>query len=229
MHLVELTGVEKHYGIGAAAVAALRGVDLAVEPGEFVAVLGRSGSGKSTLMNLLAGLDHADVGTVTVDGQELGSLDGRGLAAFRATRIGIVFQSFHLLPGRSALENVALPLAIDGVARGERERRARETLASVGLGPRVKHTPGELSGGEQQRVAIARALVREPALLLCDEPTGNLDSATAGEVAEVLAHLHRDQGRTIVMITHEEELARRIATRIVRLDDGAIASQERVA
>lgn len=226
MALVELTSVRKRYGKGAAAVEALRGVDLAVEEGEFVAVLGRSGSGKSTLMNLVAGLDRADEGAVCVAGEDLGRLPGPALARHRGRRIGIVFQSFHLLPGRSALENVEMPLKIDGVPRAERRRRAAETLDRVGLAPRATHRPAELSGGEQQRVAVARALVRDPALLLCDEPTGNLDSATADEVSSLLSRIHREMGRTVLLITHERDLADRLADRIVTLADGRVESVE---
>lgn len=229
MSLVRLQDVRKRYGQGAASVEALRGVDLEVTQGEFVAIVGRSGSGKSTLMNLLAGLDRPTSGAVVVDDADMATLAPRSLAAFRGSRIGIVFQSFHLLPGRSALENVALPLALDGVPTAERNRRASASLAAVGLDHREDHSPAELSGGEQQRVAIARALVREPALLLCDEPTGNLDTTTADEVAKLLEQLNRDEGRTVVMITHEQELARRLASRIVTLKDGVIETEERLA
>jgi putative ABC transport system ATP-binding protein len=226
MSLVELRSVEKRYGLGDAAVRALIGVDLDVAAGEFVAVLGRSGSGKSTLLNVLAGLDRADSGTVVVDGEDLGKLTPAGLARYRASRIGIVFQSFHLLPGRSALENVEIPLLLDGTPRDERRRLASEALASVGLASRARHAPSELSGGEQQRVAIARAVVRRPALLLCDEPTGNLDSTTAVGVMDLLAALRRDRGCTIVMITHEADLADRYATRRVNMRDGRVIAPE---
>jgi len=223
MPFVELRGVIKSYGRGEAAVEALRGVDLDVEAGEFLAVLGRSGSGKSTLLHLLAGLDRADAGTVTVDGRELRALPPREIATYRARTVGIVFQSFHLLPGRTALENVALPLALDGVDRGERLGRARAALDDVGLGARAGHTPAQLSGGEQQRVAVARALVRRPPLLLCDEPTGNLDTANADGVVELLVRLRDERRCTVVMITHEPDLAARTATRSVRIEDGRVA------
>ncbi len=228
MPLVELRGVLKRYGRGTAAVTALAGVDLDVLAGEFVAVLGRSGSGKSTLMNLLAGLDRADGGTVRVAGDDLGALTPAGLARYRATKIGIVFQSYHLLPGRSATQNVELPLALDGTPVSERRRLAEEALDAVGLAERRDHAPSELSGGEQQRVAIARALVRKPPLLLCDEPTGNLDSATAGEVMEILARLRRERGATVVMITHEADLADRYASRRVTMKDGRVVASEAV-
>ena len=168
MPLVELRDVVKRYGRGDAAVVALRGVSLDIDEGGFVAVLGRSGSGKSTLMNLLSGLDRADEGSVRVAGDELSTLTPAGLARYRATRIGVVFQSFHLLPGRAALDQVELPLALDGVPRAKRAELAAEALREVGLGGRLDHTPAQLSGGEQQRVAVARALVRRPPVLLCD-------------------------------------------------------------
>jgi putative ABC transport system ATP-binding protein len=222
MPLVEMRSVVKRYGRGVSAVTALAGVDFDVATGEFVAVLGRSGSGKSTLMNVLAGLDRVDEGVVRVAGDDLGALDAAGLARYRATRIGVVFQSFHLLPGRSAAENVEMPLVLDGVPRADRRRLAAEALAAVGLAARADHAPAQLSGGEQQRVAIARALVRRPPLLLCDEPTGNLDSATAVEVMELLAALRRERGATIVMITHEPDLADRYASRRVTMRDGRV-------
>jgi putative ABC transport system ATP-binding protein len=222
MPLVELRDVVKRYGRGVAAVTALAGARLDVEEGEFVAVLGRSGSGKSTLLNLLAGLDRADEGTVRVAGADLAAMDAAALASHRASRIGIVFQSFHLLPGRSAVENVEIPLLLDGVPRAERRRLAEEALAAVGLAERAEHAPSELSGGEQQRVAIARAVVRRPPLLLCDEPTGNLDSATAGEVMDLIARLRRERGATVVMITHEPDLAERYASRLVTMRDGRV-------
>jgi putative ABC transport system ATP-binding protein len=222
MPLVELRDVVKRYGRGVAAVTALAGARLDVEQGEFVAVLGRSGSGKSTLLNLLAGLDRADEGTVRVAGADLAAMDAAQLARHRASRVGVVFQSFHLLPGRSAVENVEIPLLLDGVARAERRRLAEQALAAVGLAERAAHAPSELSGGEQQRVAIARAVVRRPPLLLCDEPTGNLDSATATEVMDLIARLRRDRGATVVMITHEADLAERYASRLVTMRDGRV-------
>ncbi len=227
--LVEIRGLARSYGRGDAAVDALRGIDLVVERGELVAILGRSGSGKSTLLHLLAGLDTPSSGDVRVGETDIGACNADALAAYRRTVVGVVFQSFHLLPGRTALENVALPLSIDGVPRAERLHRAHAALASVGLAARATHRPSELSGGEQQRVAVARALVRSPALLLCDEPTGNLDSATADGVATLLTQLVRERAQTVVVVTHDHELARRIATRIVVLEDGRVAREERVA
>jgi len=229
MPLVEMRRVVKRYGRGSAVVTALAGVDFDVERGEFVAVLGRSGSGKSTLLNVLAGLDRADEGTIRVAGDDLAALDAAGLARYRATRIGIVFQSFHLLPGRSAAQNVEMPLLLDGAPAAERRRRAAEALDAVGLAARADHAPSQLSGGEQQRVAIARALVRRPPLVLCDEPTGNLDSATAIEVMELLAKLRRERDATIVMITHEPDLADRYASRRVEMKDGRIVASSAVS
>ena len=226
MALIEAEAVTKRYGSGAATVHALSGVDLVVPEGEFVAILGRSGAGKSTLMNLLAGLDHPTSGRLSVAGRDLAQLDAAGLARYRSETVGIVFQSFHLLPGRTALDNVLLPLVLDGVEPTERRRRATEMLESVGLGERLDHTPAQLSGGEQQRVATARALVRNPDLLLCDEPTGNLDSGTADEVLALLRGLSGEDGRTVVMITHEPELARKAAHRLVTLSDGRITDDE---
>jgi putative ABC transport system ATP-binding protein len=225
MPLVDLRDVVKRYGRGAAAVEALRGVDFAVSQGEFVAVLGRSGSGKSTLMNILSGLDRADSGSVVVAGQDLRGLGPAALARYRASRIGIVFQSFHLLPGRTAVENVEMPLVLDGTPAAQRRRLAEEALVAVGLGGRLGHAPSQLSGGEQQRVALARAVVRRPPLVLCDEPTGNLDSATAVEVMDLLAALRRDRGSTVVMITHEPDLAERYASRRVTMRDGRIVAE----
>ena len=224
MPVIDLRGVVKRYGRGPTAVTALRGVDLAVEEREYVAVLGRSGSGKSTLMNLLAGLDRADEGSVTILGSDLGALSPREMARYRRTAIGIVFQSFHLLPGRTAQDQVEVPLALDGVPRAERARLAAAALDDVGLGDRADHTPAELSGGEQQRVAVARALVRRPPILLCDEPTGNLDSANADAVVDLLVRLREERGCTVVMITHEPDLAARVATRSVRIEDGRLSA-----
>ncbi len=229
MPLVEIRALVRRYGKGHAAVEALRGVDLVIDHGEFVAVLGRSGSGKSTLLNLLSGLDSPTAGEVCVAGEDLAGLSGDELARYRSSRIGIVFQSFHLLPGRTALANVAMPLVIDGLPPGERRDRAAAALAAVGLTERAEHRPSQLSGGEQQRVAIARALVRDPALLVCDEPTGNLDSATAAEVTGLLLALNAERGVTVVLVTHDRELARRCATRIVEMVDGAVASEEVIA
>ncbi len=219
---LRLNRVSRTYGRGPGAVHALRDVTLSVAAGEFLAVLGRSGSGKSTLMNLLAGLDRPDSGEILVGGASLGAMSGPDLARYRSRTVGIVFQSFHLLSGRTAMDQVSLPLLLDGVAPAERERRAEEALASVGLADRAYHTPGQLSGGEQQRVAVARAIVRRPKILLCDEPTGNLDSANAVGVVDLISGLRRTHDCTVVMITHEADLAERAASRVVRMRDGAL-------
>ena len=214
----------KSYGSASAPVHALRGVSLEVRRGERLALLGKSGSGKSTLLNLIAGLDRPSGGSVQVNGRDLARLSRNQLARHRLTTVGIIFQSFNLIPSRTALENVKLPLVFAGRTPKERRAAARQVLEEVGLGDRLHHHPGELSGGEHQRVAIARALVNQPAILLADEPTGNLDSATASEVIDVLmAHVRR-QGNTLILVTHDEELAGRCADRILRLRDGQLFS-----
>ena len=202
-------------------VRALAGVDLDVEPGEFVAVLGKSGSGKSTLLNVVGGLDRPTSGRLAVGGTELADLSERDLAAFRARTVGFVFQSFHLQPRYPAWENVALPLVFLGVGRRERRRRAAALLDDVGLAARVDHRPSELSGGEQQRVAFARSLVAEPRLLLADEPTGNLDSETSRQVIGLLQSAH-ERGTTLLLVTHDHEMAQGTADRVIRMADGKI-------
>jgi predicted ABC-type transport system involved in lysophospholipase L1 biosynthesis ATPase subunit len=219
---VRATGLSKTYGSGPSAVAALVGVDLAIPRGGRWAVVGKSGSGKSTLMNLLGGLDTPCAGSLEVVGRELAKLSRRQLADYRLTSVGFVFQSFHLLPHRTALENVELPLTLAGRPRRERRTAARELLDAVGMGHRTGHTPPQLSGGERQRVAVARALVNRPALLLADEPTGNLDSASAAAVMDLLLGQVRDRGVTLVLVTHDEDLAARSADRVVRMSDGRI-------
>jgi putative ABC transport system ATP-binding protein len=225
--LIHLEGITRVYRSGSLAVKALQGVDLAVEEGEFMAVMGSSGSGKSTLMNVLGCLDRPTEGRYLLDGQDVSVLSRDRLAAIRNRTIGFVFQDFNLLPRTTALENVELPLlyAEEGPSWKEMHARAREALETVGLGDRVDHTPAELSGGQQQRVAIARALVTRPRLLLADEPTGNLDSRTSLEVIEMLQDLNR-KGLTIVMVTHEMDVAR-TAGRILTLRDGNIVSDRR--
>ena len=202
-------------------VAALRGVDLDVAAGEFLAVLGRSGSGKSTLLNLLGGLDRPTSGELTVGGQSLVGLSDAALAGFRATTVGFVFQSFHLQARFTAWENVALPRVFAGVPRAERRTRAHALLERVGLAARADHRPGQLSGGEQQRVALARSLVAAPRLLLGDEPTGNLDSATSTSILDLITEVNR-AGATVVLVTHDEEIAATRAQRSVRMADGRI-------
>jgi ABC-type lipoprotein export system ATPase subunit len=221
--LVRAVEVVKHYGTPSAPVAALRGVSLEIARGERVALLGRSGSGKSTLLNLLGGLDQVTSGTITVAGQELGKLSRRELARYRLGTVGMIFQSFNLIPSRTALENVELPMIFAGIPPRERREQAKTSLGIVGLGHRLTHRPAELSGGEHQRVAIARALVNRPRLLLADEPTGNLDSATASEIMKMLGAFVREHGTTLILVTHEEDLAAEHTDRVLRLHDGRIA------
>ncbi len=216
---LEAEAVGVTFGEGATRVEALRGVSLAVPRGRLVAIMGASGSGKSTLLHLLAGLLRPTAGRVRVDGQDLGALDDDGLTRLRRRRIGLVFQAFHLLGVLTARENVALPLLLEGLPRATALPRADGVLAEVGLAARAEHLPSALSGGEQQRVAIARALVAEPALLLADEPTGNLDSARGAEILGLLRDLVKRRGRTLVMVTHDERAAA-VADEVVRLADG---------
>ncbi|HEX5746566.1 MAG TPA: ABC transporter ATP-binding protein [Archangium sp.] len=225
MPLIALRGVSKIYRTGDVEVAALRGVDFNVEPGEFVAIMGSSGSGKSTLMNILGCLDRPTSGQYFLDGQDVSRLDRNGLAIVRNRMLGFVFQSFNLLARTSALENVELPLLYAGVPARERKRRAREALERVGLGARLEHHPRQLSGGQQQRVAIARALVSQPRVILADEPTGNLDSRTSIEVMALFQEL-RHEGITLVLVTHESDIASH-AGRVVVVRDGRIISDKR--
>jgi putative ABC transport system ATP-binding protein len=218
--VIELRGVGKTYASGPLRVDALRDVSLLIGEGEYVAIMGPSGSGKSTLMHIVGCLDLATAGEFLLAGEDVRDLDESELAEIRNRRIGFVFQQFNLLASLSAWRNVELPLAYAGVPREERKRRAVDALERVGLGDRLEHRPGELSGGQQQRVAIARALVSDPALILADEPTGNLDSTATTDILALFDQIHR-AGRTIVLITHEEEVARH-AQRIVRVRDGAI-------
>ncbi len=216
--VIELVGARKTYRTGSVEFEALRGVDLRIERGEYVAVMGPSGSGKSTLMNILGCLDTLTAGAYRLAGDDIATLDEGQLAQIRNLRIGFVFQQFHLLPSLTALRNVELPLQYRRTPTAERRERALAALARVGLGDRVEHRPGELSGGQQQRVAVARALVGDPDLLLADEPTGNLDSSSTRDVLALLDDLHA-QGRTIVLITHEADVAAR-AGRVVHVLDG---------
>jgi len=218
--VLDVRRVTKVYGEGDTAVHALRGVSLTVQRGEYVAIMGASGSGKSTLMNILGCLDIPTTGRYLLDGLDVSRLGDRQLALVRNRRIGFVFQSFNLIPRTTALANVELPLAYAGLRAGERRARARAALAMVGLAERADHEPNQLSGGQQQRVAVARALVTAPALVLADEPTGNLDTASTADMLAVLDQLH-DSGRTIVLITHENDVAAH-ARRLVRLVDGDV-------
>ena len=220
MPVIELRHVTKVYRTGAFAVAALRGVSLAIGEGEYVAVMGPSGSGKSTLMHIFGCLDVPTNGTYWLAGEDVSHMDEVALASVRNRRIGFVFQQFNLLPSLTAWRNVEMPLSYAGLGRAERRERAIDALERVGLGDRVQHRPGELSGGQQQRVAIARALVNDPDLILADEPTGALDSQSAHDIMVLLDELH-GAGRTIVLITHDAEVAS-VAQRSVRLRDGLI-------
>lgn len=203
------------------------GITLKVESGELFGIVGTSGSGKTTLLNLIGGLDTATSGYLEVMGQSIESMDSKQLALFRRTTVGIIFQAFHLLLARNAVENVELPLLLQNITPKERRRRAVEALEQVGLTERADHLPSELSGGEQQRVAIARALVKGSRLLLADEPTGNLDSRTSREIMELIRGVSRDYGLTVVLVSHEEDTVRRIADRMIRLEDGRIAENSR--
>jgi putative ABC transport system ATP-binding protein len=223
--VIEVTGLTKTYGSGDTAVHALRGVNLTVLPGEYVAIMGASGSGKSTLLNMLGCLDVPSSGEYALDGFPVSELNERQLSLLRNRKIGFIFQSFNLVPRTSALSNVELPLVYSGLSRVPRRTRALAALEMVGLSDRAKHLPNELSGGQQQRVAVARALVTGPAMLLADEPTGNLDRASTTEVLGVFDRLNA-LGRTVVMITHEDEVAEH-AHRVIRVDDGLIVADER--
>ena len=226
MALIELEDVKKVYRIGTVDVFALNGVSLAIEEGEMVAIMGPSGSGKSTLMNILGCLDVPTSGAYRLEGDEVGTWDDDRLAGARNRRIGFVFQTYNLLPRLTALANVELAL-LYGRNRGAK-RRSLDALDAVGLGPRANHRPAELSGGEQQRVGIARALVKNPVMLLADEPTGNLDSRSSNEIVAMLQRLNREEGRTVIIVTHESDIAAH-TQRNVMMSDGRVVSDERVA
>ncbi len=219
--LIQARGLTKGFITAGGRVEVLRGLDLDVARGERVAVVGASGAGKTTLMHILGALDHPTAGTIRFDGADLFALQGPPLDAFRNRTVGFVFQFHHLLPEFTALENVSMPALIARRAKGEARQMAETLLREVGLGHRLDHKPGQLSGGEQQRVAIARALVMEPRLLLADEPTGNLDSHTSDEIYRLLDDLHRRHGLTMVVVTHSETLAGRL-DRIIRMQDGLL-------
>ena len=225
--IIELHGITRRYGAGEALVKALVGVDLTISTGEFVAIMGPSGSGKSTAMNIIGCLDRPSSGEYRFNGVEIATLDQDQRALLRRNYLGFVFQGYNLLPRTTALDNVEVPLIYKGLPKSERQSRAREALRRVGLEGREDHTPSQLSGGQQQRVAIARALAGEPMVMLADEPTGNLDTARSHEIMRLMQQLNRDEGLTIVMVTHDEDMAR-YASRLVLFTDGRIIRDEPV-
>ncbi len=215
----------RHYRLGKAVIPAVDGVSLAAAHGEFIALLGASGSGKSTLLNLIAGLDRTDSGAIVVDGQDLATMSPENLAGYRRHVVGMVFQSFNLVPTMTLYENVELPMRFAEVRRKERKSRVQEALERVGLSGRMEHRPSEMSGGEQQRAALARALVNRPKILLADEPTGNLDSKTGTEIMNLILELNRTLEMTVVMVTHERALADKYAHRMIFLGDGKVLGE----
>jgi putative ABC transport system ATP-binding protein len=222
--LIEIRGVTKTYRRGGEKIEVLHGVDLDIPRGDFLALMGPSGSGKTTLLNLIGGLDSPTAGTITVDGERIDQLSSSRLSAWRAANVGFVFQFYNLLPVLSAQRNVELPLLLTNLGGSERRRRAEIALTLVGLRERARHKPRELSGGQEQRVAIARAIVSDPTLLVCDEPTGDLDRATAHEIMLLLQMLNREHGKTIVMVTHDPKAAE-YAARALHLDKGTLAPE----
>ncbi|MDO4184643.1 MAG: ABC transporter ATP-binding protein [Rhodospirillales bacterium] len=226
MPLIKLENIRKSYPLGDGMLEILKGISLEINQGEFVAIMGPSGSGKSTLMNILGCLDKPSAGKYFLDGQELGNLDSDDLATIRNQKIGFVFQGFNLLSRTSAVENVELPMVYAGISDKERREKAIQALKNVGLEQRMDHQPNQLSGGQQQRVAIARALVTEAPIIFADEPTGNLDTKTSVEVMELFTRFNKELGRTIILVTHEEDIAL-YADRIIKVVDGEIRSDER--
>ncbi|MCY3818043.1 MAG: ABC transporter ATP-binding protein [Gammaproteobacteria bacterium] len=222
--MVSLKEVAKSYRKGREVIDVLDGIDLDIEEGDFLALMGPSGSGKTTLLNLIGGLDNPTVGSVVVGGQALGDLSGRALARWRSRNIGFVFQFYNLLPVLNAQRNVELPLLLTNLSGAQRRKNAQTALMIVGLDDRASHKPGELSGGQQQRVAIARAIVADPALLVCDEPTGDLDRETAEEILDLLGILNREHGKTVIMVTHDPKAADH-ASHILHLDKGQLVEQ----
>lgn len=220
--MIELVSVNKIYSKGPHQIAASNNISCTIQQGEFVAIVGKSGSGKSTLLNLLAGLDTATSGKILFEGTDISSFNANQYAQHRLNNIGIIFQSFNLIFSKTALENVMLPLIFAGYSTAARKQKAQQSLEMVGLGDRMQHKANELSGGEAQRVAIARALVNDPKVLLADEPTGNLDSATTQEILDILLSL-KTRGKTIIMITHDQEIAAQVADRILTIKDGLLS------
>lgn len=225
--IIETVDLVKEYPQGETALRVLKGINMKVEEGDFMAIMGPSGSGKSTLLNMIGALDKPTSGTVLIRGVDISTLNDNQLADLRSKEIGFIFQSFNLISRMKALDNVALPMAITGVPRSERSERAAKLLEQVGLGERMHHRPPELSGGEQQRVAIARALVNNPAVVLCDEVTGNLDSGTGDDIMQLLRTLNNEEGKTFVLITHDPVVAQS-TDRLVTLHDGEIIGEKRV-
>lgn len=222
---VRTVSLVRHYKLGRSVIPAVDGVSIAAKRGGFVALLGASGSGKSTLLNLIAGLDRPDSGAIVVDGQNLATLTPAELAQYRRHTVGMVFQSFNLVPNMTLYENVELPMRFAEVRRRERKDRVREALERVGLSDRMKHRPSEMSGGEQQRAALARALANRPKILLADEPTGNLDSKTGTEIMDLISELNKTLEMTVIMVTHERSLAERYADKLVFLGDGKLVGE----
>jgi len=225
--IIETSNLVKEYEQGGRPLRVLKGINFAVEPGEFMAIMGPSGSGKSTLLNMIGALDRPTSGKVLIRGVDISTLSDNDLADLRNREIGFIFQFFNLIPRMDALGNVELPMAIAGVPRRERRKRAAELLELVGLGDRFDHKPSQLSGGEQQRVAIARALVNDPSVLLCDEVTGNLDSKTGDEIMHLLRELNKEQGKTFVIVTHDPAVAQ-MTDRLVHIRDGQIVAEKRL-
>lgn len=223
--LMKLSDITKAYGKGSLEVPVLQGINLTIEDGEFIAIMGPSGSGKSTLMNIIGFLDYPSTGTFELNGEQIGQQKEKELAKLRNEHIGFVFQQFFLLPRQNVLKNVESPLVYAGTPRSERIERAKQMILKVGLGDRIKHLPNELSGGQKQRVVIARALVNNPSIILADEPTGALDSKASKQIMELFVQLHKE-GRTVIIVTHEEEIAA-YTNRVITLKDGVITDDQR--
>jgi putative ABC transport system ATP-binding protein len=226
--ILEITGLVKSYVKGDIAINAVDGISFSVNRGELVSIVGRSGSGKSTLLNLIGGLDTASSGQIVYNGKKISDWTRNELATHRRFHVGMIFQSFNMIFTRNALDNVTLALVFGGCPKSQREDRARDLLKSVGLSERVYHKPDELSGGEIQRVAIARALANEPEIILADEPTGNLDSVTAKEIVNLLVSLNKEQGKTILLVTHDQDSAEKISDRVIYLLDGKIVKDKKM-